>query len=186
MQHTCEFDEALEARIAELGLNAPRVTLAALKENIKTVEIVRHVTVSGKVLRWAVLTTANGFAVTGKPSAAVSPENDNKEIGEKVAIDNATAELWALMGYALAEVQRLRSLASGDDPAVSEGTSMVAGTSTGVETLDVAPPYQDTTALGVAEGCGGCLEPQCAKTSPDTPGYEPSGSSDTGSCSSGD
>ena len=47
------------------------------------------------------LTTRNGYAVVGKPSASVSPENDNAEIGEKVAIDNARGELWPLMGYEL-------------------------------------------------------------------------------------
>ena len=36
---------------------------------------------TGQVLRWAVLTTRNGFAVTGRPSVAVSPQNDRAEIG---------------------------------------------------------------------------------------------------------
>jgi hypothetical protein len=56
---------------------------------------------SGQILRWAVITTKNGFAVTGRPSAAVSQENDNDAIGVKVAIENARQELWPLMGYAL-------------------------------------------------------------------------------------
>ena len=80
---------------------APRVTLTDLKANIMHTKIVKHVAPSGQILRWAVLTTACGFAVTGRPSAAVSAENDDAEIGEKVAIENATAELWPLMGYAL-------------------------------------------------------------------------------------
>lgn len=92
-----EIEQAIQAK----GLNAPRVTPADLESNIIDTEIVKHVSATGKVLRWAVLTTRNGFAVTGKPSASVSVANDNAEIGEQVAIENAKAELWPLMGYAL-------------------------------------------------------------------------------------
>lgn len=95
---------SLEKEIVARGLSAPRVTPADLDANITHVEYVLHISASGKVLRWAVLTTKNGFAVTGKPSAAVSIENDNQEIGEKVALENAKAELWPLMGYSLASV----------------------------------------------------------------------------------
>lgn len=94
-------DKAIEQEIQAKGLTAPRVTLDALKANIAHTEIVKHVSTSGQVLRWAVLITVNGFAVTGRPSASASSENDNAEIGEKIAIDNATKELWPLMGYEL-------------------------------------------------------------------------------------
>jgi hypothetical protein len=94
-------EKALEQEIQDKGLTAPRITPADLDDNIADTEIVKHVTKSGKVLRWAVLTTRNGYAVVGKPSASVSAENDNAEIGEKVAIDNARGELWPLMGYEL-------------------------------------------------------------------------------------
>lgn len=83
--------------------NYPRVTSEELEQNIVHTEIVTHKSVSGQVLRWAVLTTKSGFAVTGKPSCAASPENDDPELGTKYAIDNAKDELWALMGYALKE-----------------------------------------------------------------------------------
>ena len=94
-------DKELEKEIQAKGLTAPRITPADLDANIADVEIVKHVTKAGKVLRWAVLTTRNGFAVAGKPSASVSVENDNAEIGEKVAIANSRDELWPLMGYEL-------------------------------------------------------------------------------------
>lgn len=94
-------EKALEQEIQARGLTAPRITPADLDDNIADTEIVKHVTKSGKVLRWAVLTTRNGYAVVGRPSASVSVENDNAEIGEKVAIDNARGELWPLMGYEL-------------------------------------------------------------------------------------
>jgi hypothetical protein len=85
-------------------LTAPRITPADIDANIVKVEVVRHITQGGKVLRWAVLTTKNGYAVTGRPSASVSPENDNAEIGEKIAIENAKNELWPLMGYELQSI----------------------------------------------------------------------------------
>lgn len=96
-------NQAIEAKIIAKGLTAPRLTPADLQANIEHVEYVKHISISGQVLRWAVLTTRNGFAVTGRPSASVSPENDNAEIGEEVALDNAMQELWPLMGYQLRE-----------------------------------------------------------------------------------
>lgn len=96
-------DPAIEREILAKGLTAPRVKLSDLDENIVSTEIVKHLSTGGQVLRWAVLTTKNGFAVTGRPSVAVSPENDNQEIGEYVAFENARQELWPLMGYALKE-----------------------------------------------------------------------------------
>lgn len=94
-------DSTIEQEIKAKGLNAPRVTMADIEDNMVHVEYVKQVTHSGQVLRWAVITTRNGFAVTGRPSASVSPENDDAEIGKKVALDNARQEMWSLMGYAL-------------------------------------------------------------------------------------
>lgn len=94
-------ENQIEQEIQAKGLTAPRITPAALEANIAHTEIVKHVSPSGQVLRWAVLTAVNGYAVTGRPSASVSSANDNAEIGEKVAIDNARQELWPLMGYEL-------------------------------------------------------------------------------------
>lgn len=85
------------------AIPAPRTTLDQLNQNIQHVEYVKHVSKSGQILRWAILTTTNGFAVTGRPSAAVSPANDDAVMGEKVAFDNARNELWPLMGYLLRE-----------------------------------------------------------------------------------
>lgn len=96
-------DQAIEDYVKANGLNAPRVTLAEFDANIVHTEVLKHVTHSGQVLRWATLTTRNGFAVTGRPSCSASSENDNPPLGTKVAIDNARAELWPLMGYALRE-----------------------------------------------------------------------------------
>lgn len=94
-------DQSIEQEIQAKGLTAPRVTPADIEANIVHTDVVTFVTHSRQVLRWAVLTTRSGFAVTGRPSCSVSPENDDPEIGQRVAIENAKSELWPLMGYAL-------------------------------------------------------------------------------------
>ena len=93
----------IESEIQAKGLTAPRVTRDDMIANIAHTEIVKHVSVTGQVLRWAIITTKNGFAVTGKPSCAVSSENDDEAIGKQIALTNAEDELWPLMGYALKE-----------------------------------------------------------------------------------
>jgi hypothetical protein len=82
---------------------APRVTLEEFEANIAHVEYVTHHTHGGQILRWAVITTKSGFAVTGAPSAAVSVENDDPDLGMKFALANAKQAMWPLMGYALKE-----------------------------------------------------------------------------------
>ena len=99
MTELSELD--LEKEIQAKKLVAPRVTLQDLQDNIKDVEIVKFITKSGKILRWAVITTANGFGIVGKPSVSVSIENDNAEIGERIAISNSRDEMWLPMGYEL-------------------------------------------------------------------------------------
>ena len=94
-------EQQTEQEVVTKGLTAPRVTLNDLKANIRETEIVKHVSKSGQVLRWAVITTQCGFSVAGKPSCAASPENDNAELGERLAVTNAENELWPLMGYEL-------------------------------------------------------------------------------------
>lgn len=94
-------EQSLEEEIRRKGLNAPRLQPSDLDAEIQYTEIVKHVSAGGQVLRWAVLTLRNGFAVTGRPSVSVSPENDDAEVGTKVAISNARNEMWPLLGYAL-------------------------------------------------------------------------------------
>ena len=96
-------DQTIEQAIQAKGLTAPRVTPADITENIIHTEYVKHVSHGGSVLRWAVITTKNGCAVVGAPSVAVSPANDNEEIGQEIAFNNSKNALWPLMGYALKE-----------------------------------------------------------------------------------
>jgi hypothetical protein len=91
----------IESEIQKKGLTAPRVTPADIDAAIDDTEIVKFVSKSGQVLRWAVMTMKNGYAVVGKPSCSVSAENDDPETGAKIAIDNTRNEIWALEGYLL-------------------------------------------------------------------------------------
>lgn len=94
-------DHTIEDEIQAKGKTAPRVTPADIEANIRSVEWVTFTSAGGQVLRWAVITTSSGYAVVGRPSVAVSPENDDADIGQKVALENSKNELWPLMGYAL-------------------------------------------------------------------------------------
>jgi hypothetical protein len=53
-----------------------------------------------KLLTFCVLVLRNGFTVIGH-SACASPENYNKEIGERIARENAEREIWPLLGFRL-------------------------------------------------------------------------------------
>ena len=56
----------------------------------------------GTTLTVCALTLRNGYIVTGE-SASASPENFDKDIGRKIARDNARNKIWALEGYLLRE-----------------------------------------------------------------------------------
>lgn len=92
-------EQDIERQIKELELNAPRLTPDMISSLIAST--VYHV-FEGTCLTVCVLTLRNGFTVTGE-SACASPENFNKEIGERIAYSNAREKIWALAGYALKE-----------------------------------------------------------------------------------
>lgn len=86
-----------EAAIAEK--TAPKVTKDGIEEKIAAVDYLQP---PGMTLTICILTMQNGFTVVGK-SAAASPENFDKAIGERVAYDDAFRQVWALEGYLLRE-----------------------------------------------------------------------------------
>ena len=92
-------DKTTEEMIQEKGLNAPRLTPKLIDDAI--VGEYFHI-VPNTTLTLCVLTLQNGFTVTGE-SAAVSMANFDKEIGRKVARENAREKIWALEGYLLKE-----------------------------------------------------------------------------------
>ncbi|SRR5258708_33593199 len=87
---------------------APRVTLNDIKSSIKAThfinafDVTKTVDESLKVLTICLVVHKNGFTIVGK-SAPASPENYNKELGEKLAYEDCIRQLWPLMGFALRE-----------------------------------------------------------------------------------
>ena len=90
-------DQAIEQKIQEKGLTAPRIT----PEHINSVIVKEEYHVfPGSQLTVCCLTLKNGFTVSGE-SACASPENFNAELGEEISYKNAKNEIWALEGYLL-------------------------------------------------------------------------------------
>lgn len=138
-------DNAIEQQIQAKGLTAPRVTLADLNDNIIDTEIVKHTSRTGQVFRWAIITVINGFGVVGKPSVAVSPENDDAEIGERCAVENSRDDMWPLMGYALKNDLHRRAVFAAS-PKVGYATQPP------VDNAHVAPGAEQFTAAEIAVG----------------------------------
>ena len=90
-------DETTEKMIQDKNLNAPRLTPDSIDAVIERAIFTR---INGTTLTYCTLMLKNGFTVTGE-SAAVSLENFDQEIGEKVARENAREKIWALEGYLL-------------------------------------------------------------------------------------
>jgi len=90
-------EDKLEQEINEKGLNAPRLTPQLIDATIKDKAF--HV-FEDTCLTVCCLTLQNGFTVTGE-SACASPENFDKEIGEKIAFEQARNKIWMLEGYLL-------------------------------------------------------------------------------------
>jgi len=95
---TLKTQDALNAALAASPSPA-RITPELIKDRIEHVEYHR---VGGGTLTLCVITVNNGFQVTGT-SACADPENYNKDIGQKIAFDNAFRELWPLFGFLLRE-----------------------------------------------------------------------------------
>ncbi|MDP8080238.1 Gp49 family protein [Phocoenobacter skyensis] len=70
------------------------------KEYLETLIIKAEYHRLTKSLTVCVLTLQNGFEVLGQ-SAVADPNNYNKEIGEKIAYENAFNKIWELEGYML-------------------------------------------------------------------------------------
>ena len=89
---------------------APRVTKELFDENIACVNFINAGDAicksnppdheSHHLLTICVIVLKNGFTVTGE-SACASPENYQKDIGERIALERAKEKIWPLMGYAL-------------------------------------------------------------------------------------
>lgn len=115
-------DDAVEQEIRSKGFNAPRITpqdveAAIASEHYFTAAegFMGHAwaTMSDsrsikppaplEVVTICVLVLKNGFTIVGH-SACASPENFDAVIGRKVARQDATQQIWPLLGYVLKNV----------------------------------------------------------------------------------
>jgi len=87
----------IEKEIQEKGLNAPRLSPDQIE---KTIIGEQYHVFNSSCLTVCCLVLRNGFTVTGE-SACASPENFDKELGEKIARNNAYNKIWMLEGYLL-------------------------------------------------------------------------------------
>lgn len=85
-------EEELKARTVY-----PRVTSEDLDGNIAEAIYLQP---AGTTLTLCVLRLKNGYTVTGE-SACADPANYKKDIGERLAYQDAYKKIWSLMGYAL-------------------------------------------------------------------------------------
>ena len=92
-------EQAIENKINEKGLNAPRLTPAHIDASIVSAE---YWNPKDTTLTVCALTLQNGTHVVGE-SACVSPENFDIAIGKEIAFNNARSKVWLLEGYLLKE-----------------------------------------------------------------------------------
>lgn len=90
-------ENEIETAIQSKNLNAPRLTPTHISEQVVSEAFYVF---PETTLTVCCLTLKNGFNVIGE-SAAASPQNFDKQIGERIARDNARQKIWALEGYLL-------------------------------------------------------------------------------------
>lgn len=90
-------DQAMEYKIQNAGLTAPRLTPAHIDSLIK--DILYH-RVPNTTVTICSLVLMNGFVINGE-SAAASLDNFNESIGKEIAYENARDKIWQLEGYLL-------------------------------------------------------------------------------------
>ncbi len=94
--NTPTADQAMEYKIQEAGLNAPRLTPAHIDSVIRAIDYI----VPGTTATICSLILVNGYVVNGE-SAAASQANFNEAIGKEIAYNNARDKIWPLLGYQL-------------------------------------------------------------------------------------
>lgn len=91
-------DAQLQASIDDTP--AAKVTREHIEARIKHLKFSRF----APTVTICQITLDNGYSVRGE-SACVNVENYDREIGERIAHDNAFNQLWPLFGFLLAEDQ---------------------------------------------------------------------------------
>lgn len=76
---------------------APRVTETSIRDKIVSVQYITH-----EVMTICIIGMRTGYNVVGT-SSPISRANYKKDVGERIAYDNAFRQLWPLEGYLLGE-----------------------------------------------------------------------------------
>ena len=113
---TSKDEQEIEKEIQAKGLNAPRLKPEDIDRKILAVQ---HYVFPGTAMTVCCITLQNGYQVTGE-SAAASPENFDREVGEKISFRNARDKIWALEGYllrqSLSDRQTMQPRGLAEDP----------------------------------------------------------------------
>lgn len=91
------FEKEIEADIQARGLNFPRLNPDQITD---TIDHEQFYVFPGTTVTVCCLTLRNGYCVIGE-AAAVSRDNFDAEIGQRVSRANARDKIWALEGYLL-------------------------------------------------------------------------------------
>lgn len=89
-------EKEIEQEISDKGINAPRINSSIIDSKI----MVASYTIFEPSMTVCCLTLTNGYQVIGE-SACVSPEHFDKEMGRRIAFNDARNKIWALEGYRL-------------------------------------------------------------------------------------
>lgn len=92
-------EQSIELEIQAKGLNAPRLTPDLIDSCIVGED---YYVFPNTTVTICLLTLKNEYTVTGE-SACASVSNFDREIGRKIARENARDKIWALEGYLLKE-----------------------------------------------------------------------------------
>jgi hypothetical protein len=94
-----------ELKTAIAAMPGEKVTPDYMKSRITDID---YTVLPATTVTICSITLDNGFSVRGE-SACVDPANFNREIGQKIAHDNAFNKLWPLFGFLLAEARHGRA-----------------------------------------------------------------------------
>jgi hypothetical protein len=90
--------DAIEAQKIIDAKTAPKVTRESIEAKIESTEFILHAT----RLTICIIRMFNGFMVVGHQAPA-SEKNFDREVGKRLAYDDAFRQLWPLEGYVLRE-----------------------------------------------------------------------------------
>lgn len=93
-------DLDIEARVKELGLNAPKVSAQDIENAI---DKVTYTTLPSQKAMVCEITLKNGFTTHGL-SCVVSKENFNLSIGQQLSLEKAKNKIWELEAYLLQQI----------------------------------------------------------------------------------